>query len=1192
MDPSLCASRQILHIDLDGFYAQVEQKRVGLDESFPLAVLQWQGIIAINYAAKGRGVNRFMKIPEAKAVCPDLVFVHVRTIGGGPAAGLAETAPTKGMPGHDGEVRGNATLPSASPQAIADSMADVPGNAAAAVGEAMALAAAGEGGNAALENTGLRCVAKACLQRYRVASSEIFQVLERNLSHNAVMEKGGLDEVYLDVTPMVDAELKALGEGHNGQASEALVDLAQRAVQCSVLEGGVQVDLEHEGDRRLVVGELMGCLVDPACGYTCSAGIAANKLVAKIGSARNKPAQQTLVLPRAVNGLMQGIPLGKIKGLGGKLGAALQELCSAEGHKFPGMDDHVLGREQDRVQGKAGDVQQAPWEVLLRAAGTTERAQWVFNIVRGIDDEAVKPKGLIKSLNSCKSFGATSNRNEITRWLGVLSDELAERCVEDEWEHRRRPKSLGVRCSDPLPCTRLALAATDFHTAPVEGASAITSFFAPSQANNSRRAFPQSPHRPHSSTPVTLESAPGRAPTWLHHLPSANGSAQPCTPPAKIQPHRHLQEPPWQQQQQQQQQQVAHSHRMVQGKKEPLWGGVLLPPNDEGCRNVGNLEQQQQQQQQQEQPQANARKHHHLEQQCQHQHQHQPPPPQQQQQQQQQQGQQGQPHANARKHHLDYLLTPSKRLRLEQKQQQQQQQQGQQQHLQSLQSLLGECSVSQEVGDTCDQSDGQQQWQQQQQQQEGGGVCPRQLGDLLGVPTEQPQQQRQQLQQQPHQQQQRQPHQQQQQQQPQQQLQQPPNVRECLHSILGDPNIPSAAESLDRAAGTPPAGAAAAAAGVRAAGVHAAQLIRPGASGSLLSAAGPVARASQNFIEESAGRNAHPADPAVCDFIEGSGGKDTNLADPAACDFIEESGGRDANPTGFAVSASQDFIEEMEGGDSDPAQGCTTAGGREEQQMEQAAGERKSGWQEQQVEGMDVDPAQGSMKPSEQPLHGSRQSQHIADSCHLWGEAGLALGGAAHLEDAASPDSTPVLSDEPRPSHFLATGLWSPGELKREQQREQRRRVLQQEREKREQEEREQEKREQENREQQMEQEKREQEKRDQLEQQRQEQHEQGARRAQPQEQSQEPTDEERLLASVSIKEQQQIMRDLELQRLQRSGASRRGGSSQALGSRRGKGSASKKGGGGNSRGKGGKGKGGLGDKKQTSLLSLFQKQA
>lgn len=40
-------------------------------------------------------------------------------------------------------------------------------------------------------------------------------------------------------------------------------------------------------------------------GFTCSAGIGPNKLLAKIGSAKNKPNKQTVVLPRAVEGLMQ-----------------------------------------------------------------------------------------------------------------------------------------------------------------------------------------------------------------------------------------------------------------------------------------------------------------------------------------------------------------------------------------------------------------------------------------------------------------------------------------------------------------------------------------------------------------------------------------------------------------------------------------------------------------------------------------------------------------------------------------------------------------------------------------------------------------------------------------------------------------------------------------------------------------------
>jgi hypothetical protein len=106
----LSAARTIMHIDLDGFYAvsggpasslqwacdrqpltwrhctpllaqQVEQKRLGLPEGTPLAVLQWDGLIAVNYAAKGRGVTRHMRLAQAKAACPDLVLVHVQTIG-------------------------------------------------------------------------------------------------------------------------------------------------------------------------------------------------------------------------------------------------------------------------------------------------------------------------------------------------------------------------------------------------------------------------------------------------------------------------------------------------------------------------------------------------------------------------------------------------------------------------------------------------------------------------------------------------------------------------------------------------------------------------------------------------------------------------------------------------------------------------------------------------------------------------------------------------------------------------------------------------------------------------------------------------------------------------------------------------------------------------------------------------------
>ncbi len=44
---------------------------------------------------------------------------------------------------------------------------------------------------------------------------------------------------------------------------------------------------------------------DGSCCFSCTrAGIATNKLLSKVGSARNKPDKQTLVLPRGVADLM------------------------------------------------------------------------------------------------------------------------------------------------------------------------------------------------------------------------------------------------------------------------------------------------------------------------------------------------------------------------------------------------------------------------------------------------------------------------------------------------------------------------------------------------------------------------------------------------------------------------------------------------------------------------------------------------------------------------------------------------------------------------------------------------------------------------------------------------------------------------------------------------------------------------
>ena len=67
-------------IDMDCYYAQVEMKKHGIDPSIPVGIQQWTAIIAMNYAAKGAGVNRTMNVYEALEVCPECIFVHISTV--------------------------------------------------------------------------------------------------------------------------------------------------------------------------------------------------------------------------------------------------------------------------------------------------------------------------------------------------------------------------------------------------------------------------------------------------------------------------------------------------------------------------------------------------------------------------------------------------------------------------------------------------------------------------------------------------------------------------------------------------------------------------------------------------------------------------------------------------------------------------------------------------------------------------------------------------------------------------------------------------------------------------------------------------------------------------------------------------------------------------------------------------------
>lgn len=343
----------------------MEQRRLGIPRDVPVAVQQWDGLIAVNYAARACGVTRHMRSAEAKAKCPDLMLVHVETVG------------AKGQ--SDSSIKSSE--------------------------------------NAVVVDTHSRLTQKACLTRYRRASGEILALLHRLLPSTSIIEKASIDEVYVDVTDQVEEDVKHVLSLTNDDTSSSFPWGA------IVLGGPLQCGSEF--DVRLATGAGIACRIRGALleelGFTASAGISFNKVLAKIGSGLNKPNQMTVIPIRAVQQLMASLPLRKVPGFGGKIGDELQ----------------ALGCET------AGDVGDVPMQSLTELFGL-EKAQSIVNTVQGKTMDKVLARERPKSMLAAKSFSATSDMKDLRQWIDILSGELSERMLEDEELFNRRAKTLVV----------------------------------------------------------------------------------------------------------------------------------------------------------------------------------------------------------------------------------------------------------------------------------------------------------------------------------------------------------------------------------------------------------------------------------------------------------------------------------------------------------------------------------------------------------------------------------------------------------------------------------------------------------------------------------------------------------------------------------------------------------------------------
>lgn len=275
---------------------------------------------------------------------------------------------------------------------------------------------------------------KADLTRYRDAGREVISVF---CQFTNTVQRASVDEAYIDLTLLVDERLKSVKHFEASQWKSTFI-VGYTIDGCNDEEkrqSGMRSWLEdcesihNSSSLRLAVGALiveeMRAAVLAETGFNCSAGIAHNKILAKLACGLHKPNRQTVLPQESVEELYKNLSVKKIRNLGGKFGDDVVEKLGCKT-----MSDLSKFSEKD-----------------LQNRYDEKTGTWLYNIARGYDYEAVTARLISKSIGCCKKFPgktALTTAKDVHHWLNKLAEELSERLLEDEAMNKRRAQLLTV----------------------------------------------------------------------------------------------------------------------------------------------------------------------------------------------------------------------------------------------------------------------------------------------------------------------------------------------------------------------------------------------------------------------------------------------------------------------------------------------------------------------------------------------------------------------------------------------------------------------------------------------------------------------------------------------------------------------------------------------------------------------------
>ncbi|XP_045890881.1 DNA polymerase iota [Micropterus dolomieu] len=235
------------------------------------------------------------------------------------------------------------------------------------------------------------------LTHYREMSYKVTELL---MSYCPLVERLGFDENFMDITEMVERKLAETPESNNFSFKGHVYN-------------HFSADVEAHDHPRLALGSHIAAELREAIhskvGLTGCAGIASNKLLAKLVSGTFKPNQQTTLLPENVSDIM----------------GCLSSLC-----KVPGVGYQTTKRLQALGLVSVKDLQLFPLNDLVREFGGPT-AQRLKNLALGVDDSPVTPTGAPQSLSEEDSFKKISSSKDVLEKIQELLSSLVERMQKD-----------------------------------------------------------------------------------------------------------------------------------------------------------------------------------------------------------------------------------------------------------------------------------------------------------------------------------------------------------------------------------------------------------------------------------------------------------------------------------------------------------------------------------------------------------------------------------------------------------------------------------------------------------------------------------------------------------------------------------------------------------------------------------------